>query len=189
MRIMSGIRCAPIVLERYEYPDTFVHIADSIGNNEACSLLWNLPAFQIRHIPTKYAMFLKVSTIKRDFDGSNAATLSGQLGIRYNKIKHLYNNECIKPDISANLCMKIVAENCGNIVAEKLLEHFPGQAIHIPSSGKRKIIRKLINLEFTGNNHLTLAAKYGFSIQFIYRVLQEKHNKRFEQLSLFEKSG
>lgn len=165
----------PILLDPGEYPGDFCRVAELIGHNEACSLLWYLPAFQIRHIPSKPAKNLKKIIIKRDYDGYNAATLAVRLNMLYRQVKTIasVDLEELDVDIFKNVYIAQVAEKCGTSVASKLLELFPGQALHIPRKGKNIMIQKLIKKEFSGNNQVALAVKYGLSIACIYRFLKK----------------
>lgn len=190
MSIPKNIVVSPVILSNSEYPDTFRVVAERVGDAAANSLLWHLPAFQIRHIPIKPSRLLQKKIIKEQYDGYNTATLAVRFGIPYHKIKEIFESDInIDFNLLDNIYMACVAEKCGMPVATKLLESFPGCAIHIPRSGKSKMTRKLIESEFTGDNQVILASKYNLSIAYIYRLLKgvSKSNQiRFEQFDLFE---
>jgi len=190
MFISESIVASPVILENSEYPYTFRGVAERIGDAAANSLLWHLPAFQIRHIPIKPSRQLQKMFIKEQYDGYNTATLAVRFGIPYNKVKQIYDSKTdIEFEPLNNIYMRCVAEKCGMPVVIKLLESFPGHAIHIPRSGKSTMTRKLIESEFTGDNQVILASKYNLSIAYIYRMLKgfSKSNQiRFKQLDLFE---
>lgn len=191
LQIPDKIIESPIVLDKIEYPYDFGAVADRIGNIEASSLLWHLPAFQIRHIPVRPSRNIKYHIIKSEYNGTNAASLAVRLGMNYQQVVSVYEN--IKnTDISIeplnNIYMLMVAQKCGMPVAIHLVETFPGHAIHIPRKGKSIMTQKLIKRDFNGNNQIELAVKYDLSIAYIYRILKKINSGKlkFEQLDLFK---
>lgn len=167
----------PVILTREEYPREFLEVPETIGDAEACSLLWYLPAFQIRHIPAKPSVLLKHQIIAKEFTGMNTCALAVRLNMGYEQVKKVYNESQEKEltvDLYKNIYIAKVAERCGGIVAYKLLVSFPGRALHIPRKGKNLMVRKLINIEFNGANQIDLAVKYNLSIACVYRFLKKQ---------------
>ena len=120
MHICEELIQPPVLLDRNEYPVDFGYVAETIGDAEACSLLWYLPAFQIRHIPVKPARQLKHQIIKNEYDGKNAASLAVRLNMLYTQVKTVYNNVKdyeLNIEVFKNIYIEQVAEKCGRIVA------------------------------------------------------------------------
>ena len=80
---------APIILNINEYPEQFSYIAEKIGHSEACSLLWYLPSFEIRRIPSGQSKIMKLMVIKDEYNGKNAASLAVKLNIKYKKVTQI----------------------------------------------------------------------------------------------------
>lgn len=191
MSITKQLRKAPALLDTFEYPDQFSYIAERIGDEEACSLLWYLPSFEIRRIPLKPSNLMKLKVIKEEFDGTNSLSLAVKLNIRHEKIKKLVKQVQtmdIQIDTECNEEMALITELCGSSVAYKLLQHFPGHSIQIPKTGHYAMLRKLVKQEFNGTNHKKLAVKYKVGVSFIYKILKEdmKPKSLHKQFDLFQ---
>lgn len=156
-------------------------------------MLWYLPAFQIRHIPSKPARILRRAAIKQTFTGDNQASLAVKFKVKYDDVKKEFNAPEETVDVLKNIYITQVAIHCGRGVAIKLLQYFPGTALHIPKKGRYMMLQKIIRSEFNGQNQVALAVKYGLSIACVYRYLKSQNETDFEridgikfkQLSLF----
>ena len=70
-----------------------------------------------------------------------------------------------------------VAEQCGEVIANHLAEHWAGQHITIPKDYAHKISARNLQIweEFDGSNHRELAKKYGITPNAIYRIIKQTH--------------
>lgn len=66
------------------------------------------------------------------------------------------------------------ANALGTDVAMRMVEQWGGQQLYMPKGVRIEASRMhhQIYEEWRGNNHRELARKYGFSLQFIYRVIK-----------------
>lgn len=66
------------------------------------------------------------------------------------------------------------AEEDGLLVVDTLIRQMGGALIYIPRALVANIVERneAIKREFTGNNHMELAAKYGVSYVHIYRIVR-----------------
>ncbi|UVK85195.1 DNA-binding protein [Pseudomonas sichuanensis] len=69
---------------------------------------------------------------------------------------------------------KDAANALGTDVAMRMVEQWGGQQLYMPKGARIEASRMhhQIYEEWKGNNHRQLARKYGFSLQFIYRVIK-----------------
>lgn len=169
----------PILLDHSEYPLQFSFVADKIGNEEACSLLWFLPGFTISKIPPRPAYLLKKQYIADNYNGTNSASLSVKTQIKYSQIADIAKqSDHIDIDPNKYTQIKYVVDYCGNRVAMQLLREFPGQSIYVPKAGNLAMRKKLVLKEFNGSNHLELSVRYKIDLSNIYRILKEDADKK-----------
>ncbi|MDH4869847.1 Mor transcription activator family protein [Pseudomonas sp. BN515] len=66
------------------------------------------------------------------------------------------------------------ADALGTDVAMRMIEQWGGQQLYMPKGVRIEASRlhHQIYQEWRGRNHRELARKYGFSLQFIYRVIK-----------------
>lgn len=82
--------------------------------------------------------------------------------------------ESITAEDLPNDVLQYIAEVAGLDVAKALIIHCPGMRIEIPVRPKRDVVKRFIEINFTGENHEALAAATGMSVRFVYKVLGEK---------------
>lgn len=72
------------------------------------------------------------------------------------------------------------AKRLGTHAAGKLADDWGGQLVYIPMDllAKNKERNAAIFREFTGDNVADLAAKYGLSIQAVYRIIKAERARR-----------
>jgi len=191
MQLLNEFVKAPITLEIDEFPENFDVIAEKIGIDEACSLLWYMAPFEIRSIPNKQSKLMKYQIIKDEFDGGNALSLAVKLNMDAKKVKKiaaLFKDSDIHIDVRCNDDMGLIGEMCGDIVSYKLLKFFPGQSINKKKKGFNLMIKKLIVKGFNGGNHTELSIKYRVCVSHVYRVLREENRVHIktEQTNLFK---
>ncbi|WP_157969693.1 Mor transcription activator family protein [Pseudomonas huaxiensis] len=81
----------------------------------------------------------------------------------------------------------------GTDVAMRMIEQWGGQMLYMPKGVRIEAsrIHHQIYEEWKGNNHRELARKYGFSLQFIYRVIKvlRKADLNSRQPDMFSPPG
>lgn len=181
---------SPIILELHEYPEQFQIVAEKLGNEAACSLLWNIPGFQIRNIPYRAQKKLITQEIMQSYDGNNALSLAVKHNLQHSEVLQIIKcNTTPKFNPKCNSFLECVADRCGDKIATELIRHFAGHALCIPRSGHNIIIRKLIAKDHNGTNAVALAVKYSIAISTVYRIITEDMKKRQNkalQTSLFD---
>ena len=168
------INKSPIELSVSEMPQNFIDKAERIGLEAANSLLWFLPGFQIVSVPVRFKKFQIKMQIVEEYDGSNRSALAVRFKMSRDDVLRIYNKYTFKTELKApKPCkyMDTIAEKCGGVVADLILENYSGESFNIPSSGKRIMIAKVIRREFSGDNHVQLAAKHRISVMQVYRIV------------------
>ncbi|WP_448680542.1 Mor transcription activator family protein [Pseudomonas nicosulfuronedens] len=66
------------------------------------------------------------------------------------------------------------AEALGTDVAMRMVEQWGGQQLYMPKGIRIEASRLYLQIyeDWRGHNHRELARKYGFSLQFIYRIVK-----------------
>ena len=78
-----------------------------------------------------------------------------------------------------------LASELGKRIADYYCLAWGGQQVYIPKDRHRRAA--MLCREFTGNNHVELARKYGLCIQTVYRILrQERANRRVTPRNLLD---
>lgn len=76
---------------------------------------------------------------------------------------------------------KIEAANAVALAtAERLIESFGGQSIYVPKATITLVSRRNLKLyeEFDGKNAITLAHKYGLTVQRVYQIIKSIRSKK-----------
>ncbi|MDR1710009.1 MAG: DNA-binding protein [Candidatus Accumulibacter sp.] len=76
-----------------------------------------------------------------------------------------------------------IADQAGYEVARAMAEHWGGQNIYFPKALSFKCSRMYLKIysDFTGNNHMELARRYGMSMQWIYRIVKTMRQADIER--------
>ena len=167
-----------------DFPGKIRTVALRIGVKEAAILMDRLQA--LRFISATGKDLLNHQYIKENYNGFNALSLGIKLRMNSAKVKALADKPCASIESIYSAQLKIVAKECGNDIAKKLLSEFPGERIMVPSDHnflKRLFVRK----HFHGNNTYDLAVKLRVSDRFIRKIVSEMYEDQNNlQLSLFK---
>jgi Mor family transcriptional regulator len=168
-----------------DFPGKIRTVALRIGVKEAALLMDKVAGLEI-YIPTAGKDLLNHQYIKENYNGFNALSLGIKLRMNSTKVKALADKPCASIESIYSAQLKIVAKECGNDIAKKLLIEFPGERIMVPSDYnflKRLFVRK----HFHGNNTYDLAVKLRVSDRFIRKIVSEMYEDQNNlQLSLFK---
>lgn len=167
------------------FPGKIRVVALRIGVKEAITLINNVAGLEI-YIPTSGKDLLNHQYIKDNYTGYNALSLGIKLGLNSSKVKSLANTPVPPIDAAYSVQLKIVAKECGDRLAQQLIQEFPGERIQVPSDHnflKRMYIKK----HFSGNNTYDLAVKLCVTDRFVRKVVSEMYDEQnVFQLSLFK---
>lgn len=94
----------------------------------------------------------------------------------------------IRQGITSETALLVAEES-----TDTVLDEFGGENLYIPKdiSGKAHRRNRQIYDEFTGDNHATLAKKYGVTLQRIYAIVKEQRQVEFNsrQFLLWDEIG
>lgn len=152
-------------------------VADRCGVSDAISLMTHVPGLEL-YIPASGKKAIDKNYIRSTFNGSNTASIAVKLGIDNNKIKKIVK-KLSKNDLSDNIftneAMMIVARECGEDVAIRLMKQFSICTLYVPINGFSVSIRKYIQRNFTGFNTATLALKCNVSERHVRQVISDMY--------------
>lgn len=91
---------------------------------------------------------------------------------------------------SAGVADKKQAKNIGNHVAKRMAREWGGQLFYIPHGVLWDIDERDVEIfeKFNGSNQNELAKEYGFSVQWIYRIIERVRQAKIDaaQQDLFD---
>lgn len=168
-----------------DFPGKIRTVALRIGVKEAAILMDKVAGLEI-YIPTTGKDLLNHQYIKDNYNGFNALSLGIKLRMNSAKVKALADKPCASIESIYSAQLKIVANECGDDLAKKLLIEFPGERIQVPSD--HNFLKRLyIKRYFRGNNTYELAVTLHVSDRFVRKVVSEMYEDRNSlQLSLFK---
>ena len=91
---------------------------------------------------------------------------------------------------SAGVADKKQAKNIGNHVAKRMAREWGGQLFYIPHGVLWDIDERDVEIfeKFNGSNQNELAKEYGFSVQWVYRIIERVRQAKIDaaQQDLFD---
>ena len=91
---------------------------------------------------------------------------------------------------SAGVADKKQAKNIGNHVAKRMAREWGGQLFYIPHGVLWDIDERDVEIfeKFNGSNQNELAKEYGFSVQWVYRIIERVRQAKLDaaQQDLFD---
>ncbi|MFA5751082.1 MAG: Mor transcription activator family protein [Candidatus Paceibacterota bacterium] len=163
-------------------------IAFKNGITDAVSLMMGLPGIRI-YVPVYARKKMDVDYIIGNYTGKNILSVSVHTGLNQDKVKYfLKRSSAFGRDIYSNNYIKMVVNNCGNDVANRLIKHFSGDYIYIPLNGFSIVRKKLIQKQFNGKNSANLALEFNVPERYINRVVANYYALKAQdiQTNLFE---
>ncbi|MCL2219302.1 MAG: hypothetical protein FWC23_05235 [Chitinispirillia bacterium] len=176
--LLAGISATDIQSEQMQ------EVALHCGLDVALALMSKMPGLEI-YIPASAKKADDWQYVKDNYNGYNAATVAGRLGLNREDVIHLSKQPAPTAGRSSNEHLDRVAELCGPETAQCLAHNFPGCRFYIPRNGLSIAIRKHIERSFNGTNTQELALACGVSERHVRQVISEKYQST-AQLSLFD---
>jgi Mor family transcriptional regulator len=176
--ILTGISVSDIQSEHMQ------EIALQCGLDDALALMSKMPGLEI-YIPASAKKGYDWEYVHEHFDGYNAATIAGCLGMNREDVIRISKQPAPISARASNDHLNRITEKCGPETAQRLAETFPGYKFYIPINGLSIAIRKYIERSFNGSNTQELALACGVSERHVRQVIAEKYQSS-AQLSLFD---
>jgi len=161
-------------------------VAEKCGISDAISLMSHVPGLEL-YIPLSGRKTIIKRYIKLNYNGSNASSLAVKLGVDQKyvlKIVKKLDRISIDSNFLQSESMIIVAKECGEQIALRLMQELPMSKLYVPKSGFILSIRKYIERNYNGFNSQTLALKCNVTERFVRKVAYDKDHAN-AQLSLF----
>ncbi|MCL2689041.1 MAG: hypothetical protein FWE57_04240 [Chitinispirillia bacterium] len=158
-------------------------IAESCGIPDALTLMEKLPGLDL-YVPAAAKKYYDWVCVHKNYTGYNAATLAGHLRLNREDVIRISRQPPPMSDHAANDCLILVKEKCGEDIAVRLIQNFPGYRFYIPINGLSTAIKKYIEREFKGTNAKELALNCGVSERHVRKIIREMYDNK-AQLSLF----
>lgn len=148
-------------------------IAAKCGIGDAVSLMIHTPGIEI-YIPVAGKKRLNHQFVKDNYNGSNAGSLAAKLGLDRKKIIQLSKSD-VTSELMTNFYMRTVADKCGDVVAIRLMQNFPGEKFYIPKDGFCIARRKYIETHFDGTNVTDLALSCKVTERHVREVVADMY--------------
>jgi Mor family transcriptional regulator len=167
-----------------DFPGKMRIVAEKLSVDDALILMHKVPGLEI-YVPASGKSIQIQQYINDHYNGNNALSIAIKLGINSSKVKALAKRNKPIPETFSSIQLRIVATECGDELASKLLFAFPSERIQVPtdlSFLKRKYIKRMFN----GSNTMDLAIQLCVTDRWVRKVVSEMYEeKRNPQLSLF----
>ncbi|MDR2693330.1 MAG: hypothetical protein LBB74_03840 [Chitinispirillales bacterium] len=160
-------------------------VAEQCGLSDAIALMVKMPGLEL-YIPASAKKFFDWEYVRGNYDGFNAATIAGRIGLNRMDVVQLSKSPAPMGGQLANNHLRLVNERCGPEVAQRLAKNFPGYKFYIPINGLSMAYRKYIERSFTGTNIQELALSCHVTERYVRKVISEMYYST-AQLSLFDK--
>jgi len=159
-------------------------VAEQCGLPDALTLMDKMPGLEL-YIPASAKKVLDWEYVHENYNGYNAATIAGHLGMNREDVIKLSKSPAPMNDTLSNSHLRLVADKCGAEIAHRLAINFPGYRIYIPFNSLLMARKRYIERTFNGSNTQELALACHVTERFVRKVIAEMYEST-AQLSLFD---